>query len=59
MKQGVGWYSAEWWPEWSLSPGLWKVFSWQSHKAFWKIMFMFSEETLSGKGQNEEVNYRQ
>ena len=52
MKQEAGWYSAE------LGPltGIWE--GWQSHERFWKLMFMFSEETQPGKGQNQEVNPR-
>ena len=41
---------------WGPLTGIWE--GWQSHERFWKLMFMFSEETQPGKGQNQEVNPR-
>ena len=55
MKQEAGWYSAE------LGASHWdtgRSVGLQNHQRFWKLVFMFSEETQPQKGQDQEVDAR-
>ena len=53
MKQEAGWYSAE------LGASHWdtgRSVGWQNHQRFWKLVFMFSEETQPRKGQDQALS---